>query len=73
MLYSSPKENVMPRPKTAAAKYKKLMFRLPEDLLEFVQQAADANQRSLNGQLLYVLLDWKAKERPRAARRARED
>jgi hypothetical protein len=62
----------MPRAKTPAAEYKKLMLRLPEDLLQFVQQSAEDSHRSMNAQILHVLLEWKTKER-HAARRTKKD
>jgi hypothetical protein len=62
----------MPREKTAAADYKKLMLRLPEELLEACQRSALANRRSMNAQILYVLEEWVAKEKARESRRPRK-
>jgi hypothetical protein len=46
----------MSRPKTEAALYKKLMLRLPVDVLQACRTVAEKNCRSLNAQILYVLI-----------------
>jgi hypothetical protein len=45
----------MPRPKTAASVYKRLTLRLPEDVLEVLQQQAATIGRPVNTHALFVL------------------
>jgi hypothetical protein len=57
----------MPRKRTTVTQYKKLMFRLPKELLEFIHETAEVEQRSMNSQILYVLLAWKKTQAQRTA------
>lgn len=41
-----------------AGQYKKKLLRFPEDLLEVLEAEAAQQQRSLNGQLVYMLREW---------------
>lgn len=52
----------MPRAKTSVADYKKLMLRLPADVLEACHQIAQNNHRSMNAQILHFLTECLAKE-----------
>jgi hypothetical protein len=63
----------MARPKTAVANYKKLMLRIPEDLLQACRQAAEENHRSMNAQILHVLTQWVNEEKKSHARRSRKN
>ena len=45
----------MPRPPTPAAKYKKVMLRIPEDLLAQAKALADQEERSVNTQLVRLI------------------
>lgn len=61
----------MPRVKTPAATYKKLMLRLPEDMLRAVNRIAEENHRSMNAQILHVLSEWLKEEQPHVSRRSK--
>ncbi len=63
----------MPRAKTPAAEYKKLMLRLPADVLESFHRVADENFRSMNAQILHVLTDWLAQGKRHTAERQRRE
>lgn len=52
----------MARPKTTVATYKKLMLRLPEDVLQACKTAAEKNHRSMNAQIVHVLIEDLEKE-----------
>jgi hypothetical protein len=47
----------MPRPKTPVSEYKKLMLRLPEDVLDAVAKCAARNHRSINSEILHTLVE----------------
>lgn len=61
----------MPRPKTEAAEYRKLMLRVPETVHEACSRLAEKNRRSLNAQILYMLEDCLAQEPKHEATRTR--
>lgn len=48
----------MARPKTAASGYRKIILRLPEEMLKDCKNEAEKARRSLNAQLLCVIEDW---------------
>lgn len=60
----------MPRPKTEAAEYKKLMLRLPASILDACSSIALRDHRSMNSQILYVLEEWLLKEKRYDSRRS---
>jgi hypothetical protein len=62
----------MPRAKTPAAEYKKLMLRLPDEALQAITRIAEENHRSMNAQILHVLLDWLAKEHKHGSPRSKK-
>jgi hypothetical protein len=62
----------MPRPKTDVATYKKLMLRLPENMLVAFQDHARENRRSMNAQILWVLEEWLTKEKAHGYRRPKK-
>lgn len=62
----------MPRPKTEAADYKKLMLRLPVNVHAACEQRATVNRRSLNAQILFMLEDWLTKEQSHESHRSRK-
>ena len=45
----------MPRPKPAAATYKRLTLRLPQDVFDVLQQQANEIGRALNTHAIFVL------------------
>lgn len=45
----------MARPRTLVADYKKLMLRLPADVLEACRQTAEEENRSMNAQILHMV------------------
>jgi hypothetical protein len=45
----------MPRPRTEAAMYKKIVLRIPEDLLQEAQMLALQEDRSVNAQLVHLI------------------
>jgi len=48
----------MPGKPTVAATYKKALIRIPPDILERLQGEALKEERSVNGQIVYVLRTW---------------
>jgi len=48
----------MARPRTVAADYRKLMVRLPENVLQACKARAAAQHRSLNAQILHELASY---------------
>jgi hypothetical protein len=60
----------MPRAKTPAAEYKKLLLRLPGEMLQSVTHIAEASHRSMNAQIVHVLTEWLAKEQVHAPHRS---
>ena len=53
----------MARPKTVVAKYKKLMLRLPQDVLEACKEAAEDNHRSMNAEIVHALVERYTQEK----------
>jgi hypothetical protein len=54
----------MPRPKTAAADYKRLTLRVPQDLLAALQAQAATIGRPLNTQAIFTLRSGLGMENP---------
>ena len=50
----------MPRPRTDAAGYRKIMLRIPEAALTTAREIADREHRSLNAQLVTAIEEWLA-------------
>jgi hypothetical protein len=48
----------MPRPRTDAAGYRKIMLRIPGAALEAAREIAVKEHRSLNAQLVYAIEEW---------------
>ena len=60
----------MARQATEVAKYRKVLVRLPEDLIKTIQSEAFEQERSFNGQLVYELRSLYGTPRERQRREA---
>lgn len=49
--------------------YKKILIRIPPDILEALEEETTSSDRSVNGELVHVLRAWADQRRERPSRR----
>lgn len=52
--------------------YKKILIRIPPDILEALEEETTSSDRSVNGELVHVLRAWVDQRRQTPTRRARD-